>query len=348
MKKHTRFFSALLVFALLLTAVGCQSSSSAAPAASAAPSTPASASAAPAPAPAPAVAWSLGTSSSGSNPNNLGVCIAKVINEKQSAVTLSAQVTAGYKENTVLISSGDIQIGMGNAYDISLAYNQQESYAGMEELKDLRRMFGFTPTYSHLIVRADSDIYSISDLKGKRYNMNTPSSTTYPQAQAILQCAGLDVGDVQVFEIATGSSLDGLRDKLFDATFNTYAIGASSLLELSSTVPIRLIPIKADEFERLNEIRKGTLTYTKVPANTYKGQTEDTPCYVHYNILYANKDADEEVVYQVTKAFWENLAELQALNPGFDGLDIKNADAGPSDVPMHPGAERYLKEAGVL
>ena len=343
MKKYLRLFTALLALALLLAATGCQS-----PSGSATPAPASTPQEAPSSSQAAAVNWSLGTSSSGSNPNNLGICIAKVINDHQNRVTLSAQVTAGYKENTVLTASGDIQVGMGNAYDISLAYNQVDAYAGMKELGDLRRMFGFTPAYSHLIVRADSNIYSISDLKGKRYNMGTPSSTTYPQARAILQCAGLDIEDVQVFEIATGSSLDGLRDNLFDCTFNTYAIGASSLLELSSTVPIRLVPIAPDEFERLNEIRKGTLTYTSIPAGTYNGQTEAAPCYVHYNILYAHKDADEETIYQITKTFWENLADLQTLNPGFNGLDIKTADAGPADVPMHPGAERYLKEAGVI
>lgn len=342
MKKHQSLLCVVLVVVLLL-ATGCQTASS-----SAAPANTASSVSSSQTAPAAQLAWSMGTSSSGSNPNNLGICISKVVNENQSYLTISPQVTAGYKENVVLTSSGDIQIAMGNSYDVSLAYNQEESYAGMDDLKDIRKMFGFTPTYSHLIVRADSDIYTISDLKGKRYNMNTPSSTTYSQALAILQCAGLGIEDVQVFEIATGSSLDGLRDNLFDATFNTYAIGASSLLELASTVPIRLIPIQPDEFERLNEIRKGTLTYTSVPANTYNGQTEDAPCYVHYNIMYAHKDANEDAVYQITKAFWENIPALQQLNPGFNGLDVKNADAGPSDVPMHPGTERYLKEVGVL
>ena len=64
--------------------------------------------------------------------------------------------------------------------------------------------------------------------------------------------------------------------------------------------------------------------------------------------MYAHKDANEDAVYQITKAFWENVSALQQLNPGFNGLDVKNADAGPSDVPMHPGTERYLKEVGVL
>jgi TRAP transporter TAXI family solute receptor len=271
-----------------------------------------------------------------------------VVTDKSDFVEMAAQVTAGYKENTVLVGSGEMQIAMGNAYDIHQAYNNEGGYANMPELKNIRRMFGFTPTYLHLIVRADSDIYSVSDLKGKRYNMNTPSSTTYPIALHVLQSAGLDIQDVKVFEVATGSSLDGIRDNLFDCTANTYGIGASALLELSSTVPIRIIPLSEDEFKKLNEIRYGTTQYTTIPANTYNGQKEDTKTFVHYNILYAHKDADVDAVYDITKHFWENLDELQKLNVGFNGLDIKNADAGPSTVPMHPGAEKYFKEIGII
>jgi len=290
--------------------------------------------------------WSLATSSSGSSPYTLGAIISNVINEHQSDVTISAQVTAGFNENLHLVVDGDANVGLGTCLDLSQAYSQQEGYDDAS-FKDLRRISLYSIEYGHQIVRADSGINTLNDLVGKKLNINTPSSVTATRNKLLISGMGLTPDNFNIFEIATSGAMDGLRDKTFDATFNGMSIGNSSVTELSSQIPIHLLDIPKDVFDKFNDEAGGAFGYGVIPGGTYNGQDADCNTWIGYNMLYCRADADEEAVYEITKAFWENLNELASSDSGFAALDMDMITYGPN-VPLHPGAERYLKEVGYL
>ena len=344
MKKMKRTLALLMTACLMLgMASGCGSSPAADSSASGENPPAASDSSA---APAAALKWGLATSSSGSSPNTLGSIIANVLNNNQDKVEVSAQVTAGFNENLYLVMQGDVPLGMGTCLDLAQAYNMEEGFED-EGFKDLRLIGLYAIEYGHQVCRADSGIQTLDDLVGKKLNINTPSSVTASRNKMIIAGMGKTTDDFQIFEIATSGAMDGLRDKTFDATFNGMSIGNSSVMELASQIPVHLIDIPQDVFEKFNEVAGGAFGYGVIPGGTYAGQDEDCNTWVGYNMLYCRADADEDAIYELTKTLWENLDELAAADTGFAALSTDMAAFGP-DLPFHPGAERYLKEIGAM
>lgn len=352
MKKFKRAAPMILALSLVLCILGgCAPSGtgasttapSAPPSTTAAQGTTAAATTA---APAKTFNWSLATSSSGSSPYTLGSIISNVINENQKSVTLSAQVTAGFNENLNLVVDGDANVGLGTCLDLSQAYTQTKGFEDAK-FKDIRRISLYSIEFGHQVVRADSGIKTLNDLIGKKLNINTPSSVTATRNRMIIQGMGRTADDFKIFEIATSGAMNGLRDKTFDATFNGMSIGNAAVMELASQIPVNLIDIPQDVFEKFNQAAGGAFGYGVIPANTYKGQEQDCHTWIGYNMLYCKADADDDAIYEITKAFWENLDELAAADKGFAALNLDMITFGP-DVPLHPGAERYLKEAGYI
>ncbi|MHB8909869.1 MAG: TAXI family TRAP transporter solute-binding subunit [Syntrophales bacterium] len=294
------------------------------------------------------VKWAVGTSSSGSGPYKWAVGLASVVNKHQQAVQISAQATAGYNENTVLVADKDIVLGMQTGADIYNAYHQIGKFANQKKFQDLRFCFNFTVEHGHQVVRADSDIKTIPDLKGKKLNMNVPSTATAARNDAILAAYGLSRKDFKIFEISTGESFNALRDKVFDATFNGYNIGNAALVDLSTSIPIRLLGIGETEFKKFNALQNNTMAYGVIPGGTYKGQDTDVKTWMGFGVLFTNKDADERIIYEITKAFWQNLGEVKAIDAGFKQMTPQMALQGRADIPVHPGALRYFKEAGLV
>ena len=292
--------------------------------------------------------WAIGTSSSGSSPYKLGANLAKALSGKQSAVTLSAQATAGFNENLFLVAAGEIPMAMITSLDLTDAYNERKAYAGNPQFKKLRRMFLYAVEHGHQFVRADSDIKVFMDIKGRKFNMNTPASITSIRNDNMLAAFGLSRKDVKVVEIATSGAFDAIRDNVADMSANGMSIGNASLMELASSVPIRLIEIPEDVFPKFKELMGGSVDYGVIPAGSYNGQTEDVKTWVGYNLLFTSEDVDEEAIYAITKAYWESLPELEAMDRGFKLVTKELAPFGPQDVPLHPGVVRYFKEVGFL
>ena len=346
MKKFLAILLSLVFVIGMFSGCGAQKEETGAPAEKAPAEAPAKQENAKEPAKTEPLKWSLATSSSGSAPNTLGSIIANVINKNQDVIELSAQVTAGFNENMYLVKDGDVQIGMASSLDMARAYNQAEGFED-EAFKNMRLICLYAIEYGHQVTRKDSGIKTLDDLVGKKLNINTPASTTAFRNRMIIEAADTTEEDYQIFEIATSGAMDGLRDKTFDATFNGMSIGNASVTELSTQIPVHLISIPEDVYEKMNELSDGAFGYGAIPAGTYNGQDEDCYTWVGYNLLYAREDTDADAVYSLCKTFWESLDELGAADSGLAALSIDMATFGP-DVPWHPGAERYLKEIGAL
>ena len=297
---------------------------------------------------AAAGSWAIGTSSSGSSPYKLGANLSKVLNSKQSAVVLSSQATAGFNENLFLVAAGEIPIGMITSLDLTDAFNERKVYQGNPQFKNLRRMFLYAVEHGHQFVRADSDIKQFMDIKGRKFNMNTPAWITSIRNDNMLTAFGLTRKDVKPIEIATSGAFDAIRDNVADMSANGMSIGNASMLELSSSVPIRLIEIPEDVFPKFKELMAGSVDYGVIPGGTYSGQDTDVKTWVGYNLLFTSKDVDENVIYEITKSYWENLPELEAMDRGFTLVKTDLATFGPQDVPLHPGVEKYFKEVGFI
>jgi len=289
--------------------------------------------------------WALGCSGAGSGPYVWGGKIAKFLNKHQSEVRISAQATAGFNENVELVSNGQIQLGMQDGSLIIKAYEGKDVFKGHPQER-IRVLFTIVLVPYHLVTREAAGIKSIYDLKGKKVNIGLPAQATREVNEAMLQAAGIGLNEIKVFEMATGQSFTALQDGVIDASGNLFSLGHGRLLELCTSTDIRLISIPDPVLEKFIKAFGGVSEYL-IPAKTYKGQEGPVNTFSAMVVVFGRDDMPEALAYELTKAFWSHLEELN-MDKSFKTLERGYAYSKGIKVPYHPGALRYFKEAGLM
>ncbi len=288
--------------------------------------------------------WALGCSGTGSGPYVWGAAMSKYLNKHQNAVRFSAQASAGYNENVELVSAGKMEVGQQALSGLMDAYTGKMAFKGHPH-KRLKLLFPFVLVPYHLVTREASKITTVSGLRGKKMNVGLPAQITRTENEFFLQAANIKLSDIKMFEMATGQTFKALQNGVIDATGNFYSSGHGRLLELATNTKIRLLTIPEGVIGKLNKMR-GHFPLT-IPANTYKGQDYTVKTFGLTNVLFARDDLSEELVYEVTKAFWDNFPKL-IRNAAFKELRLSHAYSDKVAVPYHPGALRYYKQIHLL
>lgn len=291
---------------------------------------------------------SVATSSSGSDPYVNGAIIASTVNSAQGDYNLSIQSTGGYRDNLGLVVGGNVDVGMNSLIELVAAYNGTGDFAEMPEgaFSDLRMLFVFGVVPQNFVVRADSGIEDLAGIAGKRINLNTPASFTYGLNVDLLEVAGISLSNFEPGTVSTGQVFDEMQNRIFDGGLHVFQLGLGSAQQMATTTDVRWLPIDAETLNGLNERYDNLLVPFTIPAGTYTGQEEDVATFGVPQVLFVRADADEEMVYQVTKGFWENIEEASSESSGFTGMTPEIGSV-TSDVPFHPGAERYFTEIGL-
>jgi uncharacterized protein len=292
------------------------------------------------------VQWSMGTSSSGSSPYVLGGAITQLINEKSSMITLSPQVTGGFEENLSLVSNGSVSIAQATLDQLNYAYAGKDRYEGKAK-EEYRALFNASLMPVHVAVLANSDIQTYEDLAGQRFNIAAPQQSSHTLALNYLEAIGLTQDDIKAGLLSTKDAPGALSDNQQDGIFVVSSLPLPGLVEIAVSKPIRLLPIEGEIADRYVDILEGAVVKTTIPAGTYNGQDEDVPTVASPITLYVHKDASEEEIYEFTKVFWDNLEQFHADFPSSSNLTKDLALEG-IQVPLHPGAEKYFKEQGMI
>lgn len=285
--------------------------------------------------------WALGSSGAGSGPYVWGGKIAKHINSNQSDIRISSQATAGFNENVELVANGQIKIGLQDASVLTKAYNGTGPFKGHPQ-KRLRALFTVVVGPYHLVTRADANINTLNDLKGKKFNIGLPAQGTRVYNEALLKAAGISQNDFKVYEMATGQAFKALQDNVIEASGNLFGLGHGRLLELSSNTKVRLVSIPNDVLMQFIKNVGGVIKYV-IPENTYKGQNKAITTFGGVVMLFARDDLPTEAAYKLTKTFWDNLMALNK-DKSFKHLKREQAYIKDLTVPYHPGALKYFKE----
>lgn len=292
----------------------------------------------------------IGASGSGSGPYVNGALMADTANKAQSAFRFSVQTTGGYKDNLGLVLTDKVDIALNTLINLNFAYNQRGDFAKSpmtDDFKRLRYLFTFGVVPENFFVRADSGIESLADIKGKDININVPSSFTHGMNLVLLKAAGISTDDFNAGMVATGQVFDEVQNGVFQGGLHIYQLGLAKAQRLSATVPVRYLDIPQDVIDKMNETYHGLLVPFEIPAGTYKGQDQAVSTFGLAQVMFTDENADEEMVYQFTKSFWENIEALKDANTSFAGMTPK-LGARTYSVPMHPGAARYFREIGAL
>jgi len=259
----------------------------------------------------------------------------------------SAVSSRGSVDNVNAINSGLRNSGFAQSDVAYWAYTGTGTMEGQPPATDLRTIAALFEEHIHLVASADSGINSVADLKGKRVSLDEPGSGTYVDAGLILEASGLSLDDVTAEALKGNAASDALRNGRIDAFFVVAGYPTGSLVELASAADIKLVPIEGAGAEALTE-KYGFFAQSDIPAGTYEG-VGATPTVAVGAQWFTSAKEDDDLIYEITKALWnDNSRKLLDVGHAKGKTITAESALNGIGVPLHAGAERFYREAGLL
>ncbi|WP_374655969.1 TAXI family TRAP transporter solute-binding subunit [Dongia sp.] len=274
----------------------------------------------------------------------LGVALAKIYGDKIAGVRTQVQATKASVENLNLLQQGKGEIAFALGDSVKFAWDGNEEAGFKAKLDKLRGIAAIYPNYIQIVASQESGIKTLADLKGKALSVGAAKSGTELNARAILNAAGLSYDDLgRVEYLPFGESVELMKNRQLDATLQSAGLGVASIRDLGTSLPIQMVSVPADTVAKIG----APYVAKQIPAGTYDGQADDVPTAAVVNFLVTRDGVSDEIGYQMTKQLFDNLPDMVAAHKAASGIVLADA-AKDMPVPLHPGAERYYKEAGIL
>ena len=278
----------------------------------------------------------------------IGGLIANAISQPTvPGLVATAVASNGSVANINAIQSGSAEAGFSQADVAYWAYTGTGTFEGKPKVTDLRLIANLYPESFHLVARKAANIKSIADLKGKRVALDEPGSGTLVNARAILAAYGISEKDIKPEFLKPNAAGEKLKDNSLDAFFFVGGYPAGAIAELAATGGIDLLSISGPEADKLVK-QYGFYSVDTIPADTYKGVGVVKTLAVGAQLVTSAKQ-DATLIYNITKALWNDNTR-KALDSGHaKGKAIVRANAvAGAGIPLHPGAEKYYKEVGLI
>lgn len=270
--------------------------------------------------------------------------MAEFLPKEIPGLTMTVTPGAG-QSNVEAIQNGTSNFAIGKA---AATFQGLNGVAPFTQKTDKVRNMGFLYNEAwHLVVRADSGINSVADLKGKSLTTQVKGNLAEEQTRDVLAASGLSYDDLKkVTQVGYEDSVQQMKDGLVDAFTFATAIPASVLMDLASVRDVKIISLDEKTLKYLKD-KNGAYIQSTIPAGTYKGQDKDVVTIGTATHLMVPSTMSDEIVYKLTKAIVENREKLGEAHVTYKGLtpEIMATDIG---IPMHPGAEKYYKEIGAI
>jgi len=259
----------------------------------------------------------------------------------------SAVSSRGSVDNLNAISSGLRNSGFAQSDVAYWAFTGTGTMDGQAPAEKLRAIAALFHEHIHLVALADSGIDSVADLKGKRVSLDEPGSGTYVDANLILESAGLGVGDISAEALKPDAAGDALRNGQIDAFFFVGGYPTGAIVELASAVKIKLVPISGEGANALIE-KYGFFSSSDIPDGAYEGVPATTTVAVGAQWITSAEES-EDLIYGITKALWnDNTRKLLDTGHAKGKAITKETALDGIGIPLHPGAEKFYREAGLL
>ena len=255
-------------------------------------------------------------------------------------------IEGGSLSNIAGLESGEFQFGFTNGQNVPEAL---EGFGSFEEpVEGFSGVATLYPNVMQIVVREDSDIYSVEDLEGARVSPGIRGYSGDETFQEILEFEGMSYEDMdQVEYIGTEDGANQMRDGGLDALALMLVTPQSTIQELDASIGVRLLSVPEQTIAGMQDQNPGYLDYD-IPTEIYDTE-EDINTVAGYTVLLVSDDMPEEYVYEFTQIMLENRDRWESLSDGMRDFDTEySIEYMPEGLELHPGAQRYYEEAGVL
>lgn len=273
-----------------------------------------------------------------------GGAMAKIWNSKIPGMNVTAQTTGASGENVRLVNKKEAELALVQSDTLDFAFSAKEAFK--EKLTSMMAVAVLYPEIIQVVVRADSPAKDFAGLKGMKVGVGAPGSGTEANFRQLCDAYGISKDDVKAQFLSFSESAEAFKDKHIDAFIVTAGIPNAAIMDISTQNEIRILNVTGEPLKKLEQ-KYPFLSAAKIPANTYKGLAAETSTVAVNAVLIVNSDIKEDVVYNLTKALFENQAELASAHAKGKELNIQAAVKGVS-IPFHPGAIKYYKEKGLM
>ncbi len=279
-----------------------------------------------------------------------GGSICRLVNKgkKEHGVRCSVESTGGSVYNINTIRAGELDMGVAQSDWQYHAYNGTSKFKEKGPFKELRAVFSVHPEPFTVVARKDSGIKNLADLKGKRVNIGNPGSGQRGTMETLMKAMGWDKSSFKLAsELKSSEQSKALCDNKIDAMVFTVGHPSGSIKEATTTCDSVLVNIAGPEVDKLiadNDYYRAAT----IPGGMYRGTDKDTKTFGVGATFVSSTALSENVVYNVVKAVFENFDGFKKLHPAFNHLKKEEMIKDGLSAPLHDGAAKYYKEAGLL
>jgi len=279
-----------------------------------------------------------------------GGAIARIVNKKRKVygIRCTVESTGGSVFNVNAVMAGDLEFGVVQSDRQFQAMKGLAEWKEKGPQKDLRAVFTIHPESITLVAADDAGIKSINDLRGKRVNIGNPGSGQRQNSIDGLKNAGINYEkDLKAEGVKAAEAPGLLQDGRIDAFFYTVGHPSGAIKEATAgRRKVHFVPITG-----VDKLLKKYPYYAKamIPIKLYPGatNTKDVETFGVKATFVTSAKVPDRVVYAITKEVFDNFEDFKKLHPAYQVLTKKNMLEGMS-APIHPGAMKYYKEAGLM
>ncbi len=272
-----------------------------------------------------------------------GICM--ILQKYGKAVSeATAQITAGSRENSLLIGAAELDFALANSVVVGESYRGSEKFG--KGIKNIRTCFWGNETEAHLIVKKGKGYKSLLDLKGKKMSIGAPGSGAVFNFMQLIEAYGISLNEFKPYYLGAMQSYEALKDGRLDAVFTGHGVPGAAATSLAMTTDIDILPIPEEIVNKIVEKDPGYIKAI-IPAGIYRGIDRDIPTFGPVASFICHEGLSEELVYQVMKGIHDNLDWL-AENVHRAFKKYRFHPSVQNIAPLHPGAIKFYKEKGLI
>ena len=279
-----------------------------------------------------------------------GGAICRLVNKNRNkhGIRCSTESTGGSVFNLNTIRAGDLDMGVAQSDWQYHAYHGSSKFKDKGANRELRAIFSVHPEPFTVVARADSGIRNFGDLKGKRVNVGNPGSGQRGTMEVLMEASGWKMSDFELAsELKSSEQSMALCDNKIDAMVFTVGHPSGSIKEATTSCDSVLVNVTGSAVDMLVAENDFYRTAT-IPGGMYNGNPNDIKTFGVGATFVTSTRTPANVIYQVVKAVFENFDSFRKFHPAFRNLDKRQMIKDGLSAPLHAGAVKYYKEAGLM